>query len=391
MAKFGKKNHVSLNPLDANICLLGTPKVGKTTLMKEVAEELVGSDGYLFLEMYRENGAKYIEDIVYENVPNWETFIEIIDDIIDNRTTDYAELKVVFIDTLDNALQLAEQESIRLWNKENPGKKTNSINSAWGGFMKGQDKACDLLQEQFFRLREVGIAPSYIGHVRTTNVTDPITLENYQQLTSDVTQRYFGQIKKNIDLVALAYIDREIVTQRNDNGGNKKVNKVESEVRKIKFRDSNYAVDAGGRFRYIQDECDFTPSAFITAMRDALETEVKSKGKSVESRKEEDVKREKQKFEEVAKQNEEAKSDKNQLAKIVSDIIAFVSENKSNTDVISVIMEACRERGYANPKEISDVNDAKAILARISVRPEGSPIIAVYISTFLCYEDVFFC
>ena len=66
MAKFGKKNHVSLNPLDANICLLGTPKVGKTTLMKEVAEELVGSDGYLFLEMYRENGAKLIEYNVFD-------------------------------------------------------------------------------------------------------------------------------------------------------------------------------------------------------------------------------------------------------------------------------------------------------------------------------------
>ena len=114
MAKFGKKNKVSLNPLDANICLLGLPKIGKTTIMKEIAEKLVGEDGYLFLEMYRENGAKYIEDIVYEDVPDWDAFVEIIDDIVENRTTDYTDLKVVFLDTLDNALQLAEQESIRL-------------------------------------------------------------------------------------------------------------------------------------------------------------------------------------------------------------------------------------------------------------------------------------
>ena len=85
MDKFGKKNKVSLNPLDANICLLGLPKIGKTTIMKEVAEKLVGEDGYLFLEMYRENGAKYIEDIVYEDVPDWDTFVEIIDDIISNK------------------------------------------------------------------------------------------------------------------------------------------------------------------------------------------------------------------------------------------------------------------------------------------------------------------
>ena len=106
MAKFGKKNKVSLNPLDANICLLGLPKIGKTPIMKEVAEKLVGEDGYLFLEMYRENGAKYIEDIVYEDVPDWDTFVEIIDDIVDNRTTDYADLKVVFLDTLDNVIHI---------------------------------------------------------------------------------------------------------------------------------------------------------------------------------------------------------------------------------------------------------------------------------------------
>ena len=112
--KFGKKNNVSLNPLDANICLLGLPKIGKTTICKEIAEKLVGEDGYLFLEMNHENGHKYIEDIIYEEVPDWDAFVEIIDDIVDNRATDYIDLKVVFIDTLDNAIQLAEQESIRL-------------------------------------------------------------------------------------------------------------------------------------------------------------------------------------------------------------------------------------------------------------------------------------
>ena len=39
--KFGKKNNVSLNPLDANICLLGLPKIGKTTICKEIADKLV--------------------------------------------------------------------------------------------------------------------------------------------------------------------------------------------------------------------------------------------------------------------------------------------------------------------------------------------------------------
>ena len=367
MGRFGKKNHVSLNPLDANICLLGLPKIGKTTIMKEIAEELVGEDGYLFLEMYRENGAKYIEDIVYEDVPDWATFVEIIDDIVENKTSDYPDLKVVFIDTIDNALLLAEQESIRLWNKENPSKRTTAINAAWGGFMKGQDKAMELFQEQLFRLRTVGVAFSVVGHVRNTTVTDPITGDTYQQLSSDVSQRYFNQLKKNLDLVAIAYIDRDIVKERTGRknvvtGADEFVNKVTSEVRKIKFRDSSYCVDSGGRMSQIVDEIDFDAHEFIKAMRDALEAEVRKGGKSVEKRYEENKQQEKELEARVAT-NEETNKSKKELEAVLHDIMTFFNDNKSDLDKIKPVLKAVKDGGYSNPKDIDDIDFAKSILA----------------------------
>ena len=358
MAKFGKKNKVSLNPLDANICLLGLPKIGKTTIMKEIAEKLVG-DNYLFLEMYRENGAKYIEDIIYEDVPDWDTFVEIVDDIVENRTTDYADLKVVFLDTLDNALQLAEQESLRLWNKENPAKRTNAINAAWGGYMKGQDKAMELLQEQLFRLRTVGVAFSVIGHVRQTTITDPITNESYQQITSDVSQRYFNQLKKNIDLVGIAYIDREL-TKNKVNG--KEVSTVKSETRKIKFRDDNYTVDSGSRMSQIVSEINFDADEFIEAMRNALEAEVKKGGKSVEDRRAENEKEEVENMKRLAEAEVKAKSEK-KLEDIKAEIVNFFVNNKSNVDVVKPVLEICKKNGFNNPNEIDDIDVAKTVLA----------------------------
>lgn len=358
MAKFGKKNKVSLNPLDANICLLGLPKIGKTTIMKEIAEKLVG-DNYLFLEMYRENGAKYIEDIIYEDVPDWDTFVEIVDDIVENRTTDYAELKVVFLDTLDNALQLAEQESLRLWNKENPAKRTNAINAAWGGYMKGQDKAMELLQEQLFRLRTVGVAFSVIGHVRQTTITDPITNESYQQITSDVSQRYFNQLKKNIDLVGIAYIDREL-TKNKVNG--KEVSTVKSETRKIKFRDDNYTVDSGSRMSQICSEINFDADEFIEAMKNALEAEVKKGGKSVEDRRAENEKEEVENMKRLAEAEAKAKSEK-ELEDIKAKIVNFFVNNKSNVDVVKPVLEICKKSGFNNPNEIKDLDVAKKVLA----------------------------
>lgn len=369
MGKFGKKNHVSLNPLDLNICLLGLPKIGKTTLMKEVAEELVGEDGYLFLEMYRENGANLIEDIVYENVPDWDTFVEIIDDIVENKASDYPELKVVFIDTIDNALLLAEQESIRLWNKENPQKRTNAINAAWGGFSKGQDKAMELFQEQLFRLRTVGVAFTIIGHVKNTTVTDPITNDTYQQLSSDVSQRYFNQIKKNLDLVGIAYIDREIVKERTGRknvvtGAEEFVNRVTSEARKIKFRDSSYCIDSGGRMSQIVEEIDFGPEEFINAIKDALEAEVRKGGKSVEKRYEENAE-EVKKLEETVAANEKASKKEKEISSVIDDIVNFFAENKADMNKIKPVLSAIKDGGYNKPQDIDDIDFAKSILAMI--------------------------
>lgn len=363
--KFGKKNHVSLNPLDANIFFMGTPKIGKTTLMKQVAEKLVGEDGYLFLEMYHEGGAKYIENIVYEDVPDWDTFQDIIDDIVDNRTTDYKDLKVVFIDTYDNAVQLAEQESLRLWNKTNPDKKTDSINASWGGFQKGQDKADELLQEQLFKLRSVGVAFTIIGHIRTTNITDPITQETYQQLTSDVPQRYFNKLKKNLDLVAMAFVDREIVQERTGrkNVVTKKeevVNRISSETRKIKFRDSNYTIDAGGRFSEIIDEIPFDRDEFIKALTDALEAEVKKGGASIEDRKNEDIDAEQKRMAEIAAAEERNKTAK-EVKAVVDNIVAFIQENKADMSKIKPILAECKKIGVTNPTEITSLEDALKI------------------------------
>ena len=93
--KYGKKNQVSLNPLDYNTCILGESKVGKTTLIHEVCQKLVGEDGYLFCEMGAERGADAIEGIPYINCTSWsEDYDELensigistlVNDIIDNN------------------------------------------------------------------------------------------------------------------------------------------------------------------------------------------------------------------------------------------------------------------------------------------------------------------
>ena len=377
---YGKKNHVKLDPLAYNICLLGESKVGKTTLIKEVCEKLAGCDGYMFLECGQERGADAIEGINYINCPEWQMdydeltnsagFEDVCDDIIDNKTTDYADLKVVIIDTYDQLINLAEDESKRLWNRDNPDKRTNSINAAWGGFGKGEKKAIELMFNKIAELRSVGVSTIIIGHIKTKDISDPVSGETYQILTSDQQQNYFNALKKNLHFLGLAYIDRQIIKEKTGKKNivtnkEEQVNKVKGESRKIKFRDDNFCVDSGSRFAEIIDEIDLDADQFITALTDAIKAEQSKSGKTLEQSKAEQEAEEAERLKEIAKAEQDKKENK-KLEDVVAKITDYIKANKSNMDKIKPIIAKAKELGYENPTMIDKIEDAKEVLALIS-------------------------
>lgn len=379
MGKFGRPNHVKIDPLAYNICLLGESKVGKTTLIREVCEQLVGNEGYMFLECGQERGADAIEGITYVNCPEWQMdydeatnsagFEDVCDDIIDNKTTEYADLKVVIIDTYDQLIDMAEDEAIRLWNKDPDNKRASSINAAWGGFGKGDKKAIELMFDKIAELRNVGVSTIIIGHIKTKNVTDPVTGETYQTLTSDQQQNYFNALKKNLHFLGLAYIDRQIIKEKTGKknivtGKEETVNKVKGEARKIKFRDDNFCVDSGSRFAEIVEEIDLDAGQFIKAITDAIKAEQAKSGKSFEESKAEQEKAEAENLKQIAK-NEENKRNTKALENIISEITDFIKENKTNLDVLKPILAVVKEMGYDNPTKIDNLDDAKKILEMI--------------------------
>lgn len=328
MGKFGKKNEVSLNPLDYNICILGESGIGKSTLSKEICEKLVGEDGYIHFDIGREDGAKAIQGIVSEQIQDWAKLKEVVDDIVENKTTDYPDLKVIIWDTLDELIVLAEAESLRLYNKKNPDKKADTISAAWGGFMKGQDKAAEMILDMIWELRKVGVSSIIVGHVKKSDIVDPITQETYSKITADTTQRYFNVIKNKMHFVGLAYIDREIVKEKT---GRKNIvtkadittNKVVSESRVISFRDDTYSVDSKSRFADIVDRIPFSADAFIKAMKDAILSEQSKGSKTLAEAEKEQAQKEVEravKYEEYSKSAKQNKIDEEKNNYLVSEI-----------------------------------------------------------------------
>lgn len=378
--KFGRKNEIKINPLAYNFMLIGESGIGKTTIIKEYCEKLAGSDGYMFLETGREDGQDAIEGINYVTCDEWDGdydetlntmgFATFIDDVVENKASDWPDLKVVVIDTLDELFSIAEPEVIRMHNKENPNKRVKSIKAAFGGFMAGEDKAIEIVEDKLWSLKKVGVSFVIIGHTKTRNQTDPITGEDYMQLTTNMSQRYFNALKTKVHFLGVASIDREIVKEKT---GKKNVvtgqietkGVVKGETRRITFRDDNYVVDSKSRFADIVPEIPFDSDALIQALTDAIKSEQAKSGVSFDAAKKKQAKQEKELEKRVAEQEEQAKSQA-AVDDVVSQIVDFFTENKSDIAKIKPVLAAVKNLGYDNPKSIDNIEDANKILALIS-------------------------
>lgn len=375
--KYGKKNEVKVNPLAYNFALIGESGIGKTTVIKQYVEKLAGEDGYVFLEIGKEDGADAINGINYLNCPEWDMdydedtnsigFNTFIEDVIDNRSTDWKDLKVVVVDTCDELFAIAEPEVIAMHNKENPNKRVKSIKAAFGGFQAGEDKAIEIVLDRLWALKKVGVSFIVIGHTKTRNVTDPVTGEDYMQLTTNMTQKYFNAIKTKVHFLGVAAIDREIVKEKTGKknivtGQDIKKGVVKGETRKITFRDDNFVIDSKSRFSNIVESIPLDADALIKAVTDAIANEQNKSGVSMADAEKKQAEDEQKRLERIAQKEEETRSQK-MLDDTVGEIIGYITANRSDMTKIKPILDKCKEMGYANPKEITSIEDAQTILA----------------------------
>ena len=283
MGKFGKKNVVNTDLSRYIFGLLGESGIGKTTTMYKICDKLFGEDGYIVLDCGKEVGTNCINGVVAERIETYKKFIEVTDDIIKNKATDYPNLKVVIGDTIDQLFDIGEPYLVKLFNQEHMGEKNFSpvktINAVEGGFMHGQDRLIEMVLDRIFKLYDCGVGFWYTGHVKNRSSDDVFTGESYDQLTTSMSQRYFNSVKNKTHFLGIAYIDRameeeEYGEQNPITKKRKTRNKITAEARKVKFRDDSYTADSKCRFASIIDEVSLDADELIEAMRNAINAEV---------------------------------------------------------------------------------------------------------------------
>ena len=282
MGKFGRQVNVATDLSKYMIGVMAPSGFGKTTLMYEVCEKEFGPDGYIILDMAQEDGVAALQGAVAEKVTTWKKMKEVVDDIVKNKETDYPDLKVVIMDTLDAAFEAAEQYAVDTYNRENMGKqgftKASSINSVEGGFGRGLEKVIEYVKKEIVRLNSVGVGVYWTAHVKEKDQVDLFTGTQYTTLTANMSMKYFNAIKNSSHIVAFGYFDRSIEKQAvgEVNPITKKAKERKSvlaEARKLKFRDDAMIADAKSRFSEITDEIDLDANLFINAIKDAIEAE----------------------------------------------------------------------------------------------------------------------
>jgi GTPase SAR1 family protein len=277
--KFGNRKRISKNINDFMIGIMGPSGWGKTTLMYETCEKLFGPDGYVIADMGDEDGTAAIDDIAAEQIPTWKKFKEMVDDIVKNKDTDYVDLKVVILDTLDATFEKAEEFVVKSWNQENMGqqgfKQATSINAVDGGFGRGLERTIETVKKEINRLAKVGVKVWWTAHVKEKDQVDLFTGTNYTTLTANMSMKYFNSIKNISHIIGFGYFDRTVEKQEVGEANivtkkKKTRNAVLDETRKIKFRDDSMIADAKSRFATIIDEITLDVDEFIKAIKDAI-------------------------------------------------------------------------------------------------------------------------
>jgi len=275
---FGKRSTISDNLNDYSIMLCGESGIGKTTVMSQLCEMEFGEDGYILFNTGDEDGVSAIDGVTYEDIPTYKKFVEVCNDIIKNKS-EYPDLKVIVVDTLDQLIKTTETYAIDDWNRQNMGNKNfkpaKSLNSVEGGFGAGYDVVFNLIYDKVRALDKVGVKMWFVCHSKSKDIVDPLTGSAYTTLTSNMAQRYFNDFKTKVHVLGVACIDRTIdaVGTGRKNIMNKEeitINKVQEETRQIVFRDDSYSVDSKSRFAGIVDRIPLDASELQKALKDAI-------------------------------------------------------------------------------------------------------------------------
>lgn len=230
-----------------SIYLRSTKKFGKTTLFRDVVLEKYGDPAKgLLVGCGNEKGYKMLDNLNTTQVKTYKDLQELADWLIKEKGKEH-DIEMVAFDTGDELALIADAETIRQSNVENPTKKCKSIKAAFGGYTAGEKfSANDIIKPYMTRLEDAGFGVWVIAHTKFKTIKEKGGLEEdgYMQLSSNMGADYEAAFGDIFDVTLTGVIDRDLEEKK---VGNKTKKYATDTIRKLYFRGTTL-IDAGGRF-----------------------------------------------------------------------------------------------------------------------------------------------
>lgn len=230
-----------------SIYLRSTKKFGKTTLFRDLILEKYGDPSRgLLVGCGNEKGYKLLDALNKTHVKTYKDLIELKDWLIKEKGKEH-NIEIVAFDTGDELTLIADKETIRRSNLENPNKATKSIRGAFGGFTGGEKySANDIIKPYMTELQDAGFGVWVIAHTKFKTIKEKGGLDEdgYMQLTSNMSADYEAAFGDIFDATLTGVIDRNLEEKQVKDTTKKYATET---IRRLYFRGTPL-IDAGGRF-----------------------------------------------------------------------------------------------------------------------------------------------
>lgn len=230
-----------------SIYLRSTKKFGKTTLFRDVILEKYGDPSRgLLVGCGNEKGYKMLDNLNVTQVKTYKDLQELSDWLINEKGKEH-NIEIVAFDTGDELTLIADKETIRQSNVENPNKKCKSIKGAFGGYTAGEKySANDIIKPYMSKLEDAGFGVWVIAHTKFKTIKEKGGLDEdgYMQLSSNMAADYEAAFGDIFDVTLTGVIDRDLEEKK---VGDKVKKYATDTIRKLYFRGTPL-IDAGGRF-----------------------------------------------------------------------------------------------------------------------------------------------
>lgn len=281
-----------------SIYLRSTKKFGKSTLFRDVILEKYGDPSRgLLVGCGNEKGYKMLDNLNATQVKTYKDLQELADWLINEKGKEH-NIEMVAFDTGDELALIADTETIRQSNVENPNKKCKSIKAAFGGYTAGEKySANDIIKPYMTKLEDAGFGVWVIAHTKFKTIKEKGGLEEdgYMQLSSNMGADYEAAFGDIFDVTLTGVIDRDLEEKK---VGDKVKKYATDTVRKLYFRGTTL-IDAGGRFadgavpEYMVFDKPNMAADFIRVVEEGIEKSKSTIGKKSTPKKTTPVKKEK--------------------------------------------------------------------------------------------------